>query len=65
MEDGQEAVVFPGHPGRKGGTFMEAATQPVPPASVLEVGEGLLAPAPNGAVPEQVGANVCTRHVSL
>lgn len=42
MEDGQEAVVFPGHPGRKGGTFMEAATQPVPPASVLEVGGGSL-----------------------
>lgn len=35
MEDGREAVVFPGHPGRKGGTFIGAATQPVPPASVL------------------------------
>lgn len=62
MEDGWEAVVFPGHPGRKGGTFIEAATQPILPASVL--GE-LPAPPTTGAIPEQVGDSVCSGHVNL
>lgn len=62
MEDGWEAVVFPGHPGRKGGTFIEAATQPILPASVL--GE-LPAPPTTRAIPEQVGDSVCSGHVNL